>query len=165
LTPSEILTHLKALVPSAEVGLDETQPEPMLLVARAHLTTVAKALRGDEALAFDCLMCLSGADRGTELQVVTHLYSMKHAHHVALRCVISKDDALAPSVSSVWPAAEWHEREAFDLLGIHFSAHPDLRRILCPDDWEGHPLRKDYVAQTEYHGIPLTSSPTGEPAS
>ena len=62
-----------------------------------------------------------------------------------------------PSVTSMWMAADWHEREAYDMFGIIYDDHPDFRRILCPDDWEGYPLRKDYVQQDEWHGIPLTS--------
>jgi len=75
----------------------------------------------------------------------------------AVRVVTDRNDPVISSVAHVWPAADWHEREAFDLMGIRFSGHPDLRRILCPDDWEGHPLRKDYDFPLEYHGIPATT--------
>jgi NADH-quinone oxidoreductase subunit C len=69
----------------------------------------------------------------------------------------SREDPHIPSVAGIWPTAEWHEREAYDLMGIVFDGNPDLRRILCPDDWEGHALRKDYVFPKEYHGIPGTT--------
>jgi NADH-quinone oxidoreductase subunit C len=75
----------------------------------------------------------------------------------AVRVETDRKAPSIPSVSSVWPAADWHEREAYDLMGIDFAGHPDQRRILCPDDWEGHPLRKDYDFPLEYHGIPATT--------
>ena len=75
----------------------------------------------------------------------------------AIRVVVDRNDPVIPSVADIWPTADWHEREAYDLMGIRFSNHPDLRRILCPDDWEGHPLRKDYEFPLEYHGIPGTT--------
>jgi len=71
--------------------------------------------------------------------------------------VTNRDNPVIPTVSKTWPAADWHEREAFDLMGIRFAGHPDLRRILCADDWVGHPLRKDYEFPREYHGIPATT--------
>jgi len=85
--------------------------------------------------------------------LVYNLFSMKHRHKIALRVDLPRDNPRVPSVESVWRTADWHEREAYDLFGIHFEGHPDLRRILCPDDWEGYPLRKDYVVQEYYHGI------------
>lgn len=80
-----------------------------------------------------------------------------HTWEFAVRVLTDRTQPSIPSVAHVWPAADWHEREAFDLMGIHFTQHPDLRRILCPDDWEGHPLRKDYAFPLEYHGIPATT--------
>ena len=75
----------------------------------------------------------------------------------AIRVEVPRSSATIPSVAALWPAADWHEREAYDMFGIEFTDHPDLRRILCPDDWVGYPLRKDYEFPLEYHGIPATT--------
>jgi NADH-quinone oxidoreductase subunit C len=77
-------------------------------------------------------------------------------NEIAVRVRVPRDGGHLPSVADVWPAADWHEREVYDMLGVTFEGHPGLRRILCPDDWEGHPLRKDYEFPKEYHGIPGT---------
>jgi NADH-quinone oxidoreductase subunit C len=95
-----------------------------------------------------------------QFSVVYHLASIPHKHQLVLKVIIDHDRSLDSlpsfiSVSEVWKTAEWHEREAFDLLGIQFEGHPDLRRILLPDDWEGYPLRKDYSAAEEYKGIKI----------
>lgn len=96
--------------------------------------------------------------------VVYHLSSLTHRHSLVVKVrVPRRKDAgrpmaesnlpVLPSVSSIWPSSDWHEREVFDLSGIRFTGHPDLRRILCADDWPGHPLRKDYTFPNEYHGV------------
>jgi NADH-quinone oxidoreductase subunit C len=157
LTTAQIAELLRSIHSGAEFALEETVPEAVIRVPVETLREAARTLRDDPRLHFDCLMCLSAVDRPDELQVVYHLYSMEHGHRCALRCGVPKDHPEIPTVSDLWPAAEWHEREAFDMMGIRFSGHPDPRRILCPDDWEGHPLRKDYQPPTEFHGIPLTS--------
>jgi len=83
---------------------------------------------------------------------------MLHNHKVTLRVGGTKEDELVvPTVSHVWPTAEWHERESYDLFGISYKGHPDPRRILLPDDWIGYPLRKDYEPQKKWHKIPLTA--------
>jgi NADH-quinone oxidoreductase subunit C len=156
-TTADIYARLTAAFPEAGLALEEIQPEPCIKVPREAIAKIASMLRDHPELAFDCLMCLSGVDKPTELQAVYHLYSMKHDHRIALRCCVSKEDAVIPSVTPVWTAAEWHEREAYDMIGITFSGHPDPRRILTADDWEGHPLRKDYKSPESFHGIPLTS--------
>lgn len=165
MTAAEILQRLKDIVPYAEIELEEIPVESALKVSAESLPAVATALKGDSLLQFECLKCLSGVDRGEQLQAVYHLYSISRNHHLTLRCSVPKDNPVIPTLCGIWPAADWHEREAYDMLGIRFDRHPDLRRILCADDWEGHPLRKDYRPPEEFHGIPLTSQfPPERPA-
>jgi NADH-quinone oxidoreductase subunit C len=90
------------------------------------------------------------------IQIVYHLMSYALRHHFVLKANASRDNPVVATVSSVWSAADWQEREVFDLLGVTFEGHPDLRRILMPEDWPGHPLRKDFVEPQEYHGIPTS---------
>lgn len=97
-----------------------------------------------QPLGFDYLMCLSAVDYKDRLAVVYHLYSFSLRDKVSLKVFLGRDNPEIESVTAVWPAADWQEREAFDMFGIKFKGHPDLRRILLPDDWQGHPLRKDY---------------------
>ena len=143
--------------------------EPFLVIAAPFLTEICFFLRDTEGLYFDYLNCLSGVDQGASenrFVVVYHLYSMTEELSIVLKCFAfrqaepkEKEEVtdvyvpLLPSVSSVWRSAEWHEREVFDLIGIHFIGHQDLRRMFLPEDWQGHPLRKDYQAQEDYHGI------------
>ena len=87
------------------------------------------------------------------LAVVYHLYSYVHHHKLVVKVVVPKSNPVVKTVSDVWAAAEWHEREAYDLVGMTFEGHPDLRRILLPEDWEGHPLRKDYKVPEFYKGM------------
>lgn len=102
---------------------------------------------------FDTFSCLTGTDRGDFFEVVYHLYSYKNNVSAVIKVRLDKNDLNIPSVTDVWDSADWMERETFDLLGINFVGHPDLRRILLPDDWVGHPLRKDYKDPVEYQGM------------
>ena len=122
----------------------------------ADWLAVAEFLRAEPALRLDWLQCLSGVDYAADgkMCVVYDLWSFDLRHGMAVKVYCPREDPRVPSVVRLWPAANWHERETFDLVGIMFDGHPDLRRILCADDWEGHPLRKDYVFPREYHGIP-----------
>ena len=125
-------------------------------VAPAAIAEVCRFAKDDPELAFDCLSNLSGVDypkRGV-IEIVYNLYSYRHRHLFALKVGAPRDNPVVPTVSGIWAHADWQEREAFDLLGVTFTGHPDLRRILCADDWEGFPLRKDYQFPREYHGIP-----------
>ena len=115
---------------------------------------IAKWLMSDEELFFDSLQCNTGMDLGEGvLESRYNLHSMKHLHKVEIRIKVSAEKPDIPSVEQVWRVADWFERETYDMFGINFIGHRDLRRILLPDDWEGWPLRKDYEEQETYHGI------------
>ncbi|WP_299247352.1 NADH-quinone oxidoreductase subunit C [uncultured Cytophaga sp.] len=135
--------------------------QPQLHVEAANIKEVCLFLRDDSRFFFDQLSCLSAVDTGVEkskIEVIYHLYSIPFDVIFVLKIETERGDGViefaeVPSIVDVWRAADWHEREAFDMFGIKFSGHPDLRRILLPADWEGFPLRKDYVEQEFYHGI------------
>jgi len=124
-----------------------------VVVVPAAVKEVSRFLKEDPALSFDSLMCLSGVDYKETFAVAYHLYSMKHRHAIGLKAMLPRENPSLPTVDDVWPAANFQEREAFDLFGIGFEGSKDLRRILLPEDWEGHPLRKDYKYADFYHGI------------
>ena len=133
-----------------EVLPDGLQVEPLAI------KDVCDVLFRHPSLLFDSLSCLTGIDNGPDLgtmEVVYHLYSITNNIQLNLKCEIQREAPVISSVTSIWKAADWHEREAYDLVGIRFEGHPDLRRILLPADWEGHPLQKDYQEQEFYHGI------------
>ena len=120
-----------------------------------RIDDVASLLARDPDTRFECLSNLSGVDYPAHghIQVVYNLFSYAHGHDVTLKVNADRETPRVKTVSGVWSAANWLEREVFDLLGVDFVGHPDLRRILLPDDWVGNPLRKDYVEAPEYHGI------------
>jgi NADH-quinone oxidoreductase subunit C len=137
--------------------------QPWAVVEPAAVAEVAAFCRADPELAFDNLMCLSVVDYPKEtpprLEVVYHLWSYPHAHGFVLKAPLPRDDPRVPTVEGVWPVANWHEREGFDLLGVTFEGHSDPRRILLPDDWTGHPLRKDWVDPDFYNGMHVKPTP------
>ncbi|RMH72735.1 MAG: NADH-quinone oxidoreductase subunit C [Gemmatimonadetes bacterium] len=137
--------------------------DPHFYVMADHLYEVCHALKTEPHFAFDYLMCLSGVDnQDGKLQAVYHLFSYSHQHKVAFKVDVPLEAPNIPTVSSLWAVANWFEREIYDLFGIQFTGHPALRRLLLPDDWEGHPLRKDYVKPTHYHGLDNTRDPWEE---
>jgi NADH-quinone oxidoreductase subunit C len=147
--------------------------DPWIEVPADRLAEISLYLRDERDLRFDFLHCISSVDYfepdpkkaakiewTPHLEVLYHLSSMVHRHRVVLKVMLPrwKGDQPGqlpevPSVSHIWSTANWHEREVYDLGGVYFVGHPDLRRILCPEDWAGHPLRKDYETPEEYHGI------------
>jgi len=131
--------------------------QPWTVVAADAIAEAAAFAKADPALAFDNLMCLAAADYPKDtpprMELVYHLFSYTHRHTHVLKVMLPREGALVPSVEGVWGVANWHEREAFDMFGIGFTGHSDLRRILLPDDWEGHPLRKDWVDPEFYNGM------------
>ena len=113
-------------------------------------------LRDDPELRCETLTCLAGVDFPAEEKLRTSyiVYSYEKNHFLVFHVDLPRGEPRQPSVHEIWPGANWYERESWDLLGIVYEGHPDLRRIMMPDDWEGHPLRKDYEEQAEYDGIP-----------
>ena len=154
MTAQEILDSLKPVFGDAILESKLEIAQPWISIAPNKTKAVCSHLREHSSLQFDYMMCLSGVDAGSgKLAVVYHLASMTHKHKIVLKVFCTRENPHVQSVSAVWGTAEWHEREAFDMLGIIFDEHPDLRRILLPDDWEGHPLRKDYKVPEFYQGM------------
>jgi len=126
------------------------------LVTSKKLTEVAHELHVNPQTYFDQLSCVTGIDNGPDtstMEVIYHLYSIPFNLSLALKVILSRKDPVVPTLSSVWKSADWLERETFDMYGIIFERHPDLRRILMPADWEGFPLRKDYKEQERYRDV------------
>uniref|UniRef100_A0A7C4LNF0 NADH-quinone oxidoreductase subunit C n=1 Tax=Schlesneria paludicola TaxID=360056 RepID=A0A7C4LNF0_9PLAN len=157
--------------PQQILALHTASKDPWIEVAPRAIREVCEFLRDDPRTAFDGMNNLCAADWletdpkkknpvEPHLEVVYHLYSYTHRHFCKLKVKLPRwrDNVVGqlpqlPSVAGVWDIANWHEREAYDLVGVEFLGHPNLKRILCPEDWEGHPLRKDYEFPLEYHGI------------
>ena len=133
---------------------DVRRQEPETIVARcagAGLKDVARRLKADPEAGYETLNFVAGVDMVTHLESVYHVYSWKTNTYLELHVEVPRDKAELDTVTDVWPAADWHEREAWDMVGIRYMGHPDLRRILLKDDFVGHPLRKDYVDLVENH--------------
>lgn len=155
MTPEQIVRRLKDRFSDAVIEAVVEGKHPHVVVGPQQWRPIAQYLRDDPDLAFDALRCLSGVDYPPDHLVgVYDLISFQHRHTFAIKVRVDRESPNTPSISDVWPAAEWHEREAYDLFGIIYDDHPDFRRILLPDDWAGYPLRKDYNFPREYHGIP-----------
>ncbi len=160
LTADAIAGRVRAAFPLVEARASENA-WPWLLVPAAELVRVCLFLRDEADLACASLMDLTGYDLlkypaappSDAIAVVYLLHSLQHRHKVTLKVEAPRAACVVPSVAAVWPAAIYFEREVYDLLGVHFAGHPSLARILCPDDWTGHPLRKDYVYPSDYRGV------------
>jgi NADH-quinone oxidoreductase subunit C len=170
---SSFLDRLKQQFGDAVRGANLDAIDPWIEVSPEGLRDVGRYLRDEPELRFDMLNCISGvdyletdpkkaakADFQPHVEVVYHLSSIVHKHSLVLKVILPrwKDDVPGeppevPSVADLWRTADWHEREVYDLSGVMFTGHPSLRRILCPEDWVGFPLRKDYEMPLEYHGI------------
>lgn len=138
----------------------EFRGETTLVVPRKVLRAIAARCREDDALQFNLLTDATCVDRfpmEPRFELNYHLVSIPKVKKVRLRVRLSGDDPVVDSLVPVWPGANWLEREIFDLFGIQFTGHPDLRRILLPDDWEGYPLRKDYPVEG-YRDIPAIAT-------
>ncbi len=145
----ESIRKLKEAFPQSVLGVDDFRGETTVVVRAADILPICRFLRDDPDLAYDLCLFVSAIDQlGLGLSprfiAVYQLYSLKHRQRLRLKAPLAGEAPVVDSVTSVWRAANWHEREAFDLFGIRFKGHPEMRRILLPHDWVGHPLRKDY---------------------
>ena len=159
--PFPELTDILTAEFGPDIQVNAQNLQPYLIIPVERLVAICQFLRDDDRLFFDLLACVTGIDNGPEVDTVEVVYnvtSIPYQHDLMLKVTVPRNTGSAtlptlPSVAHIWRTADWHEREAFDLVGIHFDNHPDLRRILLPTDWEGHPLRTDYQEQEQYHGI------------
>ena len=143
MTNEELKQTILTIIPTAT--FDETGEWLNVMIESNEWLTLAKELRQRKELDFDFLFCLTGVDWKTHLSVVYHLISKTHKHTLVVKAKISnRDNAEIDTVSNIWRTAEFHELEAYDLMGIKFLNHPGLRRLFLTDDWVGYPLRKDY---------------------
>ncbi|MDR0927818.1 MAG: NADH-quinone oxidoreductase subunit C [Ignavibacteria bacterium] len=153
----DIFSNLKSKFNDSILELVETpNTDSYINVEPSAIKDICMYLRDTPELKFDYMGNLTGMDYKDSLGVVYHLYSTMHNHNTVLKVKLNREKPEMPTVERVWKTANWHEREAYDMFGICFEGHPDLERILCPEDWVGYPLRKDYVAPTEWHGIDAT---------
>lgn len=170
---AKLLDQLKAKFGDGITGSNLQAVDPWIEIAPEKLREVSRYLRDDANYRFDFLNCISVVDYfegdakkaakvdwKPHVEIVYHLSSITKKHQLVLKVIlprwkgdVSGELPEVPSVADIWRTADWHERECYDLGGVNFTGHPNLKRILCPDDWEGYPLRKDYVMPLEYHGI------------
>jgi NADH-quinone oxidoreductase subunit C len=156
MTINEIHEKLKARFGDAVGPLSEPKADPFCTVKADQLLDACRWLRSTPGLELDFCEDLTAVDwpKRNVIEVVYHLFSYRHRHGIVLKVEADRTSPSVPSVEGIWKAANWMEREVYDLFGVAFPGHPDLRRVLLPDDWEGHPLRKDYQEAGGYHGIP-----------
>lgn len=146
--PSPLVAALQREHAEWVIDVIEAFGEITIVVPREHLVAACTFLKTSPETNFNFLADLCGADRGVEeeprFEVNYHLFSTTKYHRVRLKVLLNEDDARVPTVTGIWRSANWHERETYDLLGVIFEGHPDLRRILLPEDWQGYALRKDF---------------------
>ncbi len=155
----EILEQINAHLSDTLVkSIDENASPKAIVIDKSSLDELMIFLHKKDNLYFDSLSCLTGLDNGVEantMEVIYNLYSIPYDHHLMVKVILERTSPILPTVTSIWKTADWQEREAYDMLGIKFLGHPDLRRILMPADWDGYPLRKDHTDQEYYRGIKI----------
>lgn len=157
-----VLDRLQEKFASEIVSTHNHAGDETAIVRGARLVEIAQFLRDDEALSFEMLTDVTGVDylgyddepRDYRFEVAYHFYSLTKRHRVRLRVRLPEEDPVVPSLIHLWKSATWMEREAFDLYGIRFDGHPDLRRVLLYPEFEGHPLRKDYALEQRQPIVP-----------
>jgi len=155
-TFDQILSLVKASCTHGDCAVHENATPKCIKINPGDLLSVMNSPLNDPNAYFDMLSCVTGVDNGPEantIDVVYNLYSIPFDHHLMIKVTVPRDKPEVESVCSIWRTANWHEREIYDLFGVQFLNHPDLRRILLPADWEGHPMRKDYKHQDYYRSV------------
>lgn len=149
--PEQIAKMIEEKFPGEVLGESQWAGQVSVLLQKNRIADVCRFLRDEPSIKMDHLTDLTAVDysaypgdSGPRFEVVYNLISTAYRHRIRLKVRVPEDDPRVDSVSSVWQTANWHERETYDLMGVRFDGHPDLRRILLPEDWEGHPLRKEY---------------------
>jgi len=151
----EIMARVKSQCTHSDPVADEQATPKAIRVDARDLLVVMLEMQQHTSLYFDMLSCITGIDNGpaADMEVAYNLYSIPYGHHLMIKVKLDRSNPQIESVNHLWRSANWLEREIFDMYGINFLNHPDLRRILMPADWEGHPLRKDYQHQAYYRDI------------
>ena len=149
----QILERVKAKFADRVLEISEKKPDPFAVIDPKTVVEIGKFMKEDPDLAMDCLSNETGVDYKDRIEVVYHLFSYSKRHGAVLKVKLPRDNPSVATLEGVWKSANWMEREIFDLIGVTFEGHSDMRRILMPEDWIGHPQRKDFVEPAEYHGI------------
>jgi NADH-quinone oxidoreductase subunit C len=151
---SQLVEIVKGI--TSNIQLDEKSTPKAVIVPSTDIKELCQELHQNPSTFFDMLSCVTGIDNGAEtktMEVVYNLYSIPFNHQLMVKVVLPREKPEIDSVASIWRGADWYEREVFDMFGIKFMGHPDLRRILMPADWEGFPLRKDFKHQEYYRDV------------
>lgn len=151
--PLQVAEKLKEKFPEEVLSVEEFRGQVSVTLKKDRILDICRYMHAEPGLEFDLLRDLCGVDylgrKTPRFEVVYHLYSLKHRNLLRLKAQVSQEDCRIASVVPVWTGVNWHERECFDMYGIVFEGHPDLRRILMPEDWQGHPQRKDYPLKSD----------------
>ena len=148
MTKEELTKYIKENFPRELEVIENEQSEPYFIVKADDLVSFCRFIRDDPNLIMNFLMNLSGVDTGERFEVVYNVCSYRLKHRIYFKILLDRQNAEFDTVRSVWPAADWYEREVWELFGMNVRGHPNLTRFLLPDDWDqGHPLRKDWVGK------------------
>jgi len=153
----ELLALIRQIISEEIIEIPNSTPFGVI-IKKEILLSVCEQLYKSPASYFDMLSCITGVDNGPEggtMEVIYHLYSIPFNYSLALKVILPRENPEVESVVSIWKSANWLEREVYDMFGIGFKNHPDLRRILMPADWKGYPLRKDYKHEEYYRGVKI----------
>jgi NADH-quinone oxidoreductase subunit C len=153
-----VVSRLKEFAPDSITGVSEFRGDVTVTVKKADIVKIGEFLRDTPELAFDMVIDVLGVDMyrpENRFEVVYNLYSLKNKAYVRLKVLVDESDLSVPSVTAVWPGANWHERETYDMFGVKFAGHPDLRRMYMPEEFEYYPLRKDFPTMGIPDSLPL----------